>query len=272
MFKIGEFSRFCMVPVSALRYYADVGLLEPAAVDPDSGYRYYSADQLPQINRILALKDLGMSLDEIRRILSENIGAAELRGMLRLKRAEISQHLTDEQARLDRVESRLRVIEKEGVMPDKDIVLKTVETVAGLGTRDTVAGPAGISAFMGDVFGTIMSSGLQVAGPPITQYHDAEFDIENVDLSLVVPVAGSLDLIVETEAGRKLEKASVPGGEFASIVHVGPYETIHEAYQALGNWFAEHERTGDGPMQELYLNDPSQPGPNVTEIRMRLAT
>ena len=268
MFRIGQFSRFCMVPVSALRYYADLGLLEPAAVDPESGYRYYTADQLPRVNRILALKDLGLTLEQIQGILDDTIDAAQLRGMLRLKRAEISRHLADEQARLDRVESRLRLIEKEGAMPTQDVVLKTVEGVSGLGTRDTVSGPDGISAFMSDVFGTIMGAGLGVAGPPITQYHDPEFSLERVDLSVVVPVGNATDRVLETPAGRKLERSSVPGGEVAAIVHVGPYDTLHEAYQALGTWIGEHGYTGVGPPQEIYLSDPNQPGPNVTEIRM----
>jgi DNA-binding transcriptional MerR regulator len=270
-----------MVPVSALRYYADIGLLEPAAVDPDSGYRYYTADQLPQVNRILALKDLGMSLEEIRNILDESVDSAQLRGMLRLKRAEIGRHLAEEQARLDRVESRLRLIEQEGAMSEQDVVLKTVEPVVGLGTRDTVSGPAGIQEFMADVFGALAAGGLPVAGPPITRYHDSEFDIERIDLSIVVPVAGPVDRVVGTPAGRTLERATVPGGNVAAVVHVGPYETIHEAYQALGTWFGEHGHTGGGPVQEIYLNDPNQeiylndpnqPGPNVTEIRMPVAS
>jgi len=72
--QIGEFSRLSMVPVSALRYYADLGLLEPAAVDPSSGYRYYTAAQLRLVNRIVALKELGLTLEEIRAVLREGLG------------------------------------------------------------------------------------------------------------------------------------------------------------------------------------------------------
>ena len=103
MFKIGDFSRLCMVPVSALRYYAELGLLEPAAVDPSSGYRYYAAAQLRLVNRIVALKELGLALDEIRAVLSESLGAGESRGMLRLKQAEASRRVAEEQQRLERV-------------------------------------------------------------------------------------------------------------------------------------------------------------------------
>src|SRR5512137_2728388 len=103
MFKIGDFSRLCRVPVSALRYYADLGLLEPAAVDPASGYRFYAAAQLTRVNRIVALKDLGLTLEEIRTVLDQGLGGDELRGMLRLKRAEAGRRLAEEQERLARV-------------------------------------------------------------------------------------------------------------------------------------------------------------------------
>ena len=127
MYRIGEFSKICRVPVSALRYYSDLGLLPPVQIDPGSGYRYYEATQLPRLNRILALKDLGLSLDEIGSILNDELSAVELRGMLRLKRAEMSQAVAEQQARLARVENRLRLIEGEGNMPDYEIVLKELE-------------------------------------------------------------------------------------------------------------------------------------------------
>jgi DNA-binding transcriptional MerR regulator len=78
MFKIGDFSRLSQVSVKALRYYDERGLLKPARVDPTSNYRYYTADQLPRLHRLLVLKELGFSLDEIARALDEQLGVAEL--------------------------------------------------------------------------------------------------------------------------------------------------------------------------------------------------
>jgi len=84
MFRIGEFSKLSQVTVKALRYYDEIGLLKPAKVDPFTGYRYYSADQLPRLNRILALKDLGLSLAQISRLLDGDLPPAQIRGMLRM--------------------------------------------------------------------------------------------------------------------------------------------------------------------------------------------
>jgi len=114
MIKIGDFSRISRVPVKTLRYYDEVGLLKPVEVDRFTGYRYYSLDQLSRLNRILALKDLGFSLEQIAQLLDENLPAAQIRGMLRMKQAELQDRVREEQERLARVEARLRQIEQEG--------------------------------------------------------------------------------------------------------------------------------------------------------------
>ncbi|HLB47902.1 MAG TPA: helix-turn-helix domain-containing protein [Anaerolineales bacterium] len=106
MIKIGDFSKLSQATVKALRLYDEMGLLKPARVDNFTGYRYYSADQLPRLNRILALKDLGFSLEQIAQLLKDDLPVEQLRGMLKMKRAEIEQRLEDEQERLTRVEAR----------------------------------------------------------------------------------------------------------------------------------------------------------------------
>jgi phosphoribosylaminoimidazole-succinocarboxamide synthase len=117
MLKIGDFARLCQLPVGTLRYYDDLDLLRPAHVDALTGYRYYSVEQLPRLNRLLALKDLGFSLEQIARVLNDGVTPEQLRGMLMLARAEAEHRLGAEQDRLHRIEARLREIEQEGHMP-----------------------------------------------------------------------------------------------------------------------------------------------------------
>src|SRR5215469_7845199 len=124
MFSIGEFARHGRVSVRMLRHYDAVGLLRPAFVDPASGYRSYRASQLAQLNRIIALKDLGFTLQQVQAILDEQVTAAELRGMLKLRRAEIHAHIEAETARLARVEARLLSIEDEARVPVDGVVIK----------------------------------------------------------------------------------------------------------------------------------------------------
>src|SRR5919108_6216978 len=107
MIKIGEFSKLVQVPVPTLRYYDQVGLLKPVEVDRFTGYRYYSASQLPRLHRILALKGLGFSLDHIGGVLDADLTVDQMRGMLRLRQEQLSRELADMHTQLANVEARL---------------------------------------------------------------------------------------------------------------------------------------------------------------------
>ena len=117
MFKIGDFSRLSLVSVKALRYYDELGLLKPARVDESTGYRYYAASQLTRLNRILAMKDMGLSLEQIALLLDKDLTPDQIRGMLRLKQVELRQQLVEGQARLVRIEAWLQAFEQEVTMP-----------------------------------------------------------------------------------------------------------------------------------------------------------
>jgi DNA-binding transcriptional MerR regulator len=114
--RIGEFSRLARVSVKALRLYDRLGLLKPARTDELSGYRYYSSEQLPRLNAILALKDLGFSLEQVKRLLDEGLSELQIRAMLEVRREEAQHALEAERQRLARVEARLRRMDREGGM------------------------------------------------------------------------------------------------------------------------------------------------------------
>src|SRR3972149_2439661 len=126
MFRIGDFSKFSRVSVRMLRHYDELGLLKPARVDARTEYRYYSADQLPRLHRILTLQDLGFSLEQIRKLLPRNISAEELRGMLLLKRAELQDKMEADVERLARIEGRIEQI-APGESAPYDVVLRSIE-------------------------------------------------------------------------------------------------------------------------------------------------
>lgn len=114
MFKISAFSRLSRVSLKTLRYYDQIGILKPKMVDPDTGYRYYSADQLLELNRIFIYKELGFTLPQITQLLQEDITLENIQGMFKLKRSEIQQIIDTEQAKLIRIEKRIQLIEEEG--------------------------------------------------------------------------------------------------------------------------------------------------------------
>ncbi|MEP7293434.1 MAG: helix-turn-helix domain-containing protein, partial [Chloroflexota bacterium] len=138
MFKVGELARLAQVSVRLLHYYDQIGLLSPAFVDQSTGYRYYSSDQFTRLHRILALKDLGLSLEQVARLVDDHLSPEELRGMLLLKQAELSQRVAQEQGRLDRVQERLRFIEQAGKPPEIDVVVKSVPVLHVLSLRRAI--------------------------------------------------------------------------------------------------------------------------------------
>lgn len=151
MMTIGDFARYAQVSVRMLRHYDGLGLLVPARVDPFSSYRFYTAEQLPRPNRLIALKDLGFSLHEIGPLLDARVDPTELRGMLRLRQAELAEQIAADTARLGEIERRLRLIESEQEMPNLDVTDKPIPatTVAEIAT--VVTDHADIAAWLGRV-------------------------------------------------------------------------------------------------------------------------
>ena len=256
MIRIGDFSRISQVPVSTLRYYDDVGLLKPIEVDRFTGYRYYSFDQLPRLNRILALKDLGFSLEEIARMVDDDLPADQLRGMLRLKRSELREQVQEAFARLERVEARLKQIEQENMMSVYDVVLKKVEPILIAGVRGVIAAPPEQKPLWDELACGLESKGV-FTGPCFALYHSEEpqWDVE---------CCWALKSQVEPNGLVKVYE--LPGVEMmASTVHKGPFVTIGEAYKAILHWIETNGYRVTGPCREIYLHSPKPTATGVSQ-------
>jgi DNA-binding transcriptional MerR regulator len=169
MFSIGEFARHGRVSVRMLRHYDAIGLLQPACVDPVTGYRFYRAGQLADLNRVIALKDLGFPLQQVQGIHGDQVSAAELRGMLRLRRAEIRAQIDAETTRLGRVEARLLTIEDEARTPVDGVIVKRLPQVRLAGTAagyEPDAITPVIQPLYCDLWGLMAAAGVAAAGPP----------------------------------------------------------------------------------------------------------
>jgi effector-binding domain-containing protein len=255
MIKIGDFSRICQLPVKTLRYYDEVGLLKPVEVDRFTGYRYYGYEQLPRLYRILALKDLGFSLEQIGQLLSEGLPAAELRGMLRLKQAQLREHIQDETERLKRVEMRLKQIEQEANMPEYDIVIKKVDPILVAGLRDTIPTFPEQGELWERLESYLQQHQAPINGPCLTVYYSDEPD---VDTEVCEPLAHPI------EAGGPVQIHELPAVQsMASVVHHGPFTTIGEAYGAILKWIELQGYQIVGPSREIYLNPPAEEGSQV---------
>jgi effector-binding domain-containing protein len=250
MFKIGEFSKLSRVSVKALRHYDDLGLLRPAHVDRFTSYRYYSAAQLAQLNRILALRDLGLSLEQVRQVLRDGLPAEHLRGMLRLKQAELAQHLAQEQERLQRVAARLQQIEQEGTMPSHEVVIKEVPALRVAALRGVVETYSAQGSLWNQLEAHLQQGGIKPIGPCFTIDHNEEYRPQDVDLEVCEPVDAPLD---DTGSVRIYNLPAV--SQMASTIHHGSYEGLSAAYQAFMTWIQANGYRIAGPNREIYLRN-----------------
>ncbi|MGW0414512.1 MerR family transcriptional regulator [Streptomyces collinus] len=275
MFTIGDFARHGRVSVRMLRHYDATGLLRPAHVDPASGYRHYTAAQLARLNRIIALKDLGFTLRQVRDIVDERVDADELRGMLRLRRAELESAVAAAEARLVQVEARLRAIESEGHMPMNDVVIKKVPTVrvAELTATAGSFAPEAIGPVIGplydELFRRLGSAGVAPDGPGIAYYEDAPEGGGRISVHAAVQVTGPLRAGAEDGTDDGVRVVDLPGlDEAATIVHRGSMDTVLSTAQALARWVDAHGYRSAGHPREVNLECPENREDWVTELQV----
>ncbi len=254
VFSIGEFARLGGVSIRTLRHYDEIGLLPPAAVDPVTGYRSYSAHQLRQLNRIVALKDLGLTLAQIRQLFT-GITVDELRGMLLLRRAELERELQQQRHHLLGVEARLRYIAQEDDMPADDIVVKHIPPLGVVVITDTAQGWA-----TGEMvtavnrarvkFDQLGMSALVTASGPFMLFYEQPDDRE-VTVNVALPVAEEPADLPPPAHYRVL-----PAVEVAAAVRSGPAASIYPmVYQDLVGWIQAHGYEPHGPGRDIWIHE-----------------
>jgi DNA-binding transcriptional MerR regulator len=257
LFRIGEFSQIARVSGRLLRYYDSIGLLRPQRIDPETGYRYYSAGQLEQLNRILALKELGLSLDQVARMLDERISAAEIRGMLALKKAELEQSLAAEAARLRHIESRLAQIEQQGSLGDYDVILKSARALPFLALRATYPRFEDVVAALQDIARAVRAQLPAAARAHLVVVAHSDFDDEDLDLEIGVTLTRQANKPVRLASRAALTLTELPAiGSLATIVRTGPLHQSHLAFAKLGVWMEANGYRIAGPCREVFLELP----------------
>jgi DNA-binding transcriptional MerR regulator len=256
MFRIGDFSQLGQVSIRALRLYDELGLLKPAQIDKFTGYRYYAIEQLPRLNRILALKDLGLSLEQIGDLLQRDLPADQLRGMLRLKQAEIEQQMQAIQTQLRRVAARLKQIEREGQPSPYEVVIKSVAAQTIAACRQQVPGLDVMVDYRCEMYHTVYRWLAEHALAPqdheLAIYYNAEYVEHDIDMELGTPVdraAAQAAALPETMALHDLAAVET----MASVIHQGDMWDVGQAMVALYSWIGSHGYAPAGPYRELHL-------------------
>ena len=268
MFSIGEFARHGRVSVRMLRHYDAIGLLRPACVDPASGYRFYQVSQLAELNRVIALKDLGFTLQQVQAILEEKVTAAELRGMLKLRRAEIHAQIEAETARLARVEARLLTIEDEAHVPADGVVIKRLAPVRVGELTGEAAGyePEAITPVIQplycDLWRRMASAGVTAAGPAVAYYEDTPAGDGAIVVHAGVPV------VVEDDGNHGFGVVDLADVESAAaIIHHGSMDDVLSTGQALARWIDANGYRSVGYAREVTLEWSADPNQWITELQ-----
>lgn len=274
MFSIGEFAQHGRVSVRMLRHYDAIGLLRPACVDPATGYRSYQATQLAQLNRIIALKDLGFTLQQVQEIMAEQVSAAELRGMLRLRRAEIQSRIDAETSRLARVEARLATIEDEARVPADGVVIKglapvrVAELVGVAGGYQPEAITPVIQPLYCDLWQRMASARVTASGPAMAYYEDAPASDGAIVVHAAVPVANGPDGADGADGDHGFAVVDLAAVDSAAaVIHHGSMDAVLPAVQALARWIDASGCRAAGYAREVTLEWSPDPDQWVTELQ-----
>jgi len=261
MMRIGDFSMLSRVSIKALRFYDEVGLLKPTFVDGATGYRYYSANLLPRLNRIMSLKELGFSLEEIDLLLQEELNPERVRKALQHKRMDLTRRIAQEKARLGQIESWLTQIEIDGCIPEYEITLRQVGPQLVASLRETLASYDEVTELFAEIERHLRRH--KISGRRAALWHVCAGQGARIDCEAVVFLNRVLP------EGKRIAVYELQAAVNACLIHEGTDETINKAYVAAHSWIKTNGYETDGPLCELYWQGgvAEHPGSGLTEIR-----
>jgi DNA-binding transcriptional MerR regulator/effector-binding domain-containing protein len=245
MFRIGDFSRLARVTIKTLHHYDEAGLLTPAHVDHLTGYRYYAAAQLETLQRILLLKDLGFSLEEIRELLAAGFDSPLVTQRLQTRRAQLRIGIEAEEARLRRLDALCASLAGGSPTSPPAVTLRDLPAVEVHGVRRSVAslGPA-VHAMFEAAEAEVARARARADASPFLVFHDHEYREENADVEVCIPV--------KPGSPSHLRVRTVPGAAAGCVTYQGPYEQTPLLYEAMLRWIARSGFALAGPLREVY--------------------
>jgi DNA-binding transcriptional MerR regulator/effector-binding domain-containing protein len=243
MFKIGDFSRLARVTIRTLHHYDETGLLQPAHVDMQTGYRYYTAEQLLSLQRILLLRDLGFSLDDIRYLTRATLSPEEFTRLLEVRRNEIAAGILQEEARLRRLDAlRAAVLGIEGDSVAA-ITLRELPAIAVYAVRERVPVLGRVQRLFETAETEVARARLRADASPFLIFHDQDYREQDVDVEVCIPVSRTTD---------DPRTKSIPAASMACATYAGSYEQTVSVYGSMLRWFEHSALAIGGPLREVY--------------------
>jgi DNA-binding transcriptional MerR regulator/effector-binding domain-containing protein len=241
---VGDFSRVTHLSIKTLRHYHQVGLLEPTAVNPDTGYRYYSAVQIPTAQVIRRLRDLEMPVADVKAVLAAPDAPA--------RNALIAAHLGRLEAELAQTRAAVESLRNLLQPPDGATAIehRSVPATAAAAIEavvDRADALAWWQGALGELRATVGAQGLHAAGAAGGVFASELFQRDRGQATVFIPVQGHVRPI-----GR-VAPLVVPAAELAIIGHYGSLADADLSYAKLGSYATTHEISIDGPLREYYL-------------------
>ncbi len=245
MLRIGDFSRLARVTIKTLHHYDEAGLLRPSHVDRQTGYRYYTAAQLALLQRILLLKDVGFSLEEIRCVLARQMSHSDFSALLDQHRQHLQSTIAEDQFRLKRLDALREASLTEPIAELAAVVLREIPAIDVYSIRERVPTLHGhVTAMFEAAESTVAQHRARADVSPFLVLHDGEYREHDIDVEACIPVKiTTRDLPV-----RRLAGATQAG----CVTYRGSYQQTPRLHAAMLQWL---ERSGfqiSGPLREVY--------------------
>lgn len=267
MYGIGLVARLAQVSVRTLRHYDNLGLLKPSHVDPFTGYRYYTPEQVVRLHRILVLRDLGVPLAEIARLIDDDVTVEQLRGILRLRQAEARAQLAAQAEQLRRVEIRLAQLEEASVA-DYDVIVKRLEPMRVVALSEELPGYDQIGAASARLYprlhAALAKHGIPFDGLSLALYEDT--GDENRPLRITTALHLPADATIESDGLTTIELAAVERA--ATTVVRGDPAQFASAFRALHDWVDQTGAQATAFERELYIDCDGPRDTWVTELQV----
>jgi DNA-binding transcriptional MerR regulator len=266
MYGIGTVGRLANVSVRTLRHYDEIGLLRPAEVDARTGYRRYAPEQLHRLHRILALRDLGFPLTEIAQLIDDGVTIEQLRGIIRLRKAEANARLAAQQRQLDRVEARLNQLEGEE-MPDLDIIVKSLDPLRAATAAEDLADFRQIDKAAARLYPKLHAAltrhHLPFGGVSYAFYEDLDDEAHPLRLICGLPVPD--DITIDEDGVTTIDFPAVERA--ATTVVRGAPSQFPAAFDALHHWIEQIGEQRSRFEREVYIDCDGPRDTWVTELQ-----
>lgn len=250
VFKIGDFSKLTRVSVRMLRYYDEAGLLKPAKIDDFTGYRFYSAKQIPEISLIISLRDMGFNVADILLFMQEK-SESKREALLRLKGEEVKGNIRTEESRLEKIDSAINNMKKERVSMNYNVSLKALPSYKVISLRDMIPAYDAEGMLWERLGEYVMAKNIPCKDMSYATYHDEGMKEGQVDVEVVM----SVDKLLQDEKGFVFKETEAVE-QAACVLVPGAYSNLAGAYQFLAGWIEENGYSIEGNPRQVSIKGP----------------